>query len=125
MGAYSPFDNTTLDFHVYSSFTLDPTTGNRLPNTVTETYTCNVQLSSKFSENKEGINEVETRCTGKLLSPATFSSKIKVGMIADATVNGVEGKLRLLDMGSNTLVFARASQFQDFSGIFEQTGAAS
>ena len=125
MGAYSPFDNATLDFSVYSSFTIDPTTGNRLQNSVTESYTCSVQLSPKFTENKEGINEVETRCTGKLLSPATFSAKIKVGMVADATINGVSGKLRLLDMGSNTLVFARASQFQDFTGIFEQTGAAS
>jgi hypothetical protein len=125
MGAYSPFDNATLNFPVYSSFTIDPSTGNRLQNTVDETYICSVQLSPKFTENKEGVNEVETRCNGKLLSPATFSSKIKVGMVADATVNGVSGKLRLLDMGSNTLVFARASQFQDFTGIFEQTGAAS
>ena len=125
MGAYSPYDNAQLSFSVYSSFTLDPSTGNRLQNTVNENYSCSVQLSDKFSENKEGINEIETRCKGKLLAPAVFSEKIKVGMVAEATINGVSGKLRLLDMGSNTLVFARASQFQDFSGIFEQTGAAS
>jgi len=125
MSFYAPFDNATLIFKVYGSYSTDPTTGNRVQNDVSETYICNVQLNRKITENKEGINEVETRCAGKLLSPAFFSSKIKAGMIADATINGVSGKLRLLDMGSNTLVFARASQFQDFTGIFEQTGAAS
>jgi len=125
MGAYSPYDNAVLDFPVYSTFQTDPTTGNRVQSTTNETYSCSVQLNTKFTENKEGINEIETRCFGKLLEPAVFSDKIKVGMVAEATINGVSGKLRLLDMGSNTLVFARASQFQDFLGIFEQTGAAS
>lgn len=125
MGAYSPYDNATLVFSVYVNFITDPATGNRIQNSQNETYVCSVQLDEKFSENKEGINEIEAECSGKLLSPATFSDKIKVGMVAEATINGVQGKLRLLDMGSNTLVFARASQFQNFSGIFEQTGAAS
>jgi len=124
MGSYSPFDNATLTFQVYGSFSTDPTTGNRVQNNVAETYVCNVQLNSKLTSNKEGINEVDTSCKGKLLSPATFSSKIKAGMTADATVNGVTGKLRIADLGTNILPYARATQFQSFEGVFEQTGAA-
>ncbi len=124
MGAYSPFDNATLVFQVYGSFSNDPTTGNRVQNNTSETYLCNVQLRTASSENKGGINEVETLCVGKLLSPATFSSKVKVGMEADATINGATGKIRILDLGTNVLPYARATQFQSFSGEFEQTGAA-
>ena len=124
MGSYAPFDNATLTFEVYGSFSTDPSTGNRVQNNLSETYTCNVQLKSKFTSNKEGVNEVDTSCTGKLLSPATFSGKIKAGMTAAATVNGVNGKLRILDLGTNILPYARATQFQSFEGVFEQTGAA-
>ena len=124
MGSYSPFDNTTLVFKVYSSYSTDKATGNLVQNDANETYICNVQLSGKFSENKEGVNEVETRCSGKLLSPATFSTKIKAGMYATATINGVTGRLRLVDLGTNMLPYARATQFQSFAGVFEQTGAA-
>jgi len=124
MGFYSPFDNATLVFKVYGSYSTDSTTGNRVQNDTSETYLCNVQLNRKLTENKEGINEVETSCAGKLLSPAIFSSKIKAGMIADATINGVTGKLRILDLGTNILPYARATQFQSFDGLFEQTGAA-
>jgi hypothetical protein len=124
MGSYSPFDNSTLVFKVYSSYSTDKATGNLVQNDTNETYICNVQLSGKFSENKEGVNEVESRCSGKLLSPATFSTKIKAGMYADATINGVTGRLRLVDLGTNMLPYARATQFQSFAGVFEQTGAA-
>jgi hypothetical protein len=124
MGSYSPFDNATLVFKVYSSYSTDKATGNLVQNDTNETYICNVQLSGKFSENKEGVNEVESRCSGKLLSPATFSTKIKAGMYADATINGVTGRLRLVDLGTNMLPYARATQFQSFAGVFEQTGAA-
>ena len=124
MGSYSPFDNTTLVFKVYSSYSTDKATGNLVQNDTNETYICNVQLSGKFSENKEGVNEVESQCSGKLLSPATFSTKIKAGMYADATINGVTGRLRLVDLGTNMLPYARATQFQGFAGVFEQTGAA-
>ena len=124
MGSYSPFDNSTLVFKVYSSYSTDKATGNLVQNDTNETYICNVQLSGKFSENKEGVNEVESRCSGKLLSPATFSTKIKAGMYADATINGVTGRVRLVDLGTNMLPYARATQFQSFAGVFEQTGAA-
>ena len=124
MGSYSPFDNATLVFKVYSSYSTDKATGNLVQNDTNETYICNVQLSGKFSENKEGVNEVESRCSGKLLSPATFSTKIKAGMYADATINGVTGRVRLVDLGTNMLPYARATQFQSFAGVFEQTGAA-
>ena len=124
MGAYSPFDNATLVFKVYGSFSIDPSTGNTFQNDVSETYVCNVQLDGAFSEDNEGVNKVTASCTGKLLSPAIFSDKIKVGMEAQATINGVEGTVRLLDLGTNVLPFARATQFQGFTGVFEQTGAA-
>ena len=124
MGSYSPFDNATLVFKVYGSYSIDPTTGNRVQNDVSETYLCNVQLRGGFTSNKEGVNESDTSCTGKLLAPATFSSKIKVGMTAEATVNGAVGKIRILDLGTNILPYARATQFQSFDGVFEQTGAA-
>ena len=124
MGKYSPFDNATLIFQVYGSYTVDSTTGNTVQNNVSETYKCNVQLDGAFTENKEGVNEVSASCTGKLLEPAVFTSKIKVGMEAAATINGATGKLRILDLGTNVLPFARATQFQSFTGVFEQHGAA-
>lgn len=124
MGKYSPFDNATLIFQVYGSYTVDSTTGNTVQNNVSETYKCNVQLDGAFTENKEGVNEVSASCTGKLLEPAVFTSKIKVGMEAAATINGATGKLRILDLGTNVLPFARATQFQSFTGVFEQNGAA-
>ena len=122
MGKYSPFDNATLVFQVYGSYTVDSTTGNTVQNNVSETYKCNVQLDGAFSETKEGVNEVSASCSGKLLEPAVFTSKIKVGMEADATINGATGKLRILDLGTNVLPFARATQFQSFTGVFEQYG---
>lgn len=124
MGAYSPFDNASLVFQVYGSFANDPTTGNRVQNNLEETYLCNVQLTAAAQQNKDGINEVVTLCSGKLLAPATFSAKIKVGAEAAATVNGATGKIRILDLGTNVLPYARATQFQSFSGEFKQTGAA-
>ena len=122
MGKYSPFDNATLIFQVYGSYVVDSTTGNTIQNNVSETYKCNVQLDGAFTENKEGVNEVSASCSGKLLEPAVFTSKIKVGMEADATINGATGKLRILDLGTNVLPYARATQFQSFTGVFEQYG---
>lgn len=124
MGIYAPFDNATLVFNVYNGFTTDENTGNRIQQDREQTYVCNIQLSPKFSENREGLNKVDTLCEGHLLNPAVFDTKIKAGMTATATINGVTGKFRLLDLGSNLLPFARSSQFQEFRGEFEQIGAA-
>jgi len=124
MGAYAPFDNASLSFDVYSSFALDANTGNRVPVTTTESYIANVQLQVNTSDPKPGIDENEMTCRGRLLSPTQFSEKVKVGSIATCTVNGIEGKLRLTDLGSNTLTFARNTLFQEFNGIFEQNGKA-
>ena len=124
MGAYSPFDNATLTFKVYGSFSLDPSTGNAVQNDIPEVYICNIQINGPFEELKEGVNKTSATCSGKLLSPAIFSPKIKIGMEADATINGAQGKFRIVDLGTNILPFARQTQFQDFSGVFEQTGGA-
>jgi len=124
MGAYSPFDNAELTFQVYGSFSLDPTTGNAVQNFLPETYICNIQLEGAFEEQNQGVNKVSTSCSGKLLSPAIFSEKISIGMEAAATINGVEGIVRILDLGTNILPFARKTQFQSFSGVFEQVGKA-
>lgn len=124
MGAYAPFDNATLNFEVYSTFAVDPSTGNPVPVNTSETYTANIQLQSGISENKPGIDESESPCTGRLLAPTQFSAKVKVGSVAACTVNGISGTLRLTDLGSNTLTFARNTLFQRFSGVFEQNGKA-
>ena len=124
MGAYSPFDNAELTFQVYGSFSLDPTTGNAVQNFLPESYICNIQLEGAFEEQNQGVNKVSTSCSGKLLSPAIFSEKISIGMEAAATINGVEGTVRILDLGTNILPFARKTQFQSFSGVFEQVGKA-
>ena len=124
MGAYSPFDNAELTFQVYGSFSLDPTTGNAVQNFLPETYICNIQLEGAFEEQNQGVNKVSTSCSGKLLSPSIFSEKISIGMEAAATINGVEGTVRILDLGTNILPFARKTQFQSFSGVFEQVGKA-
>tara|TARA_B100001094_G_C17823091_1_gene619506 strand:+ start:179 stop:556 length:378 start_codon:yes stop_codon:yes gene_type:complete len=124
MGAYSPFDNAELTFQVYGSFSLDPSTGNAVQNFLPESYTCNIQLEGAFEEQNQGVNKVTTSCSGKLLSPAIFSDKISIGMEAAATINGVQGTVRVLDLGTNILPFARKTQFQSFSGVFEQLGKA-
>lgn len=124
MGAYSPFDNAELTFQVYGSFSLDPSTGNAVQNFLPETYICNIQLEGAFEEQNQGVNKVTTSCSGKLLSPAIFSDKISIGMEAAATINGVQGTVRVLDLGTNILPFARKTQFQSFSGVFEQLGKA-
>lgn len=122
MGAYAPFDNASVTFKVYSSFAVDSQTGNRVPVTTDESYTANIQLQSNKAELKQGIDEGEMLCKGRLLSPTEFSSKVKVGSTGTCTVNGITGTLRLTDLGSNTLTFARNTLFQEFSGVFEQTG---
>ena len=63
-------------------------------------------------------------CNGRLLSPTTFSAKVKVGSVASCTVNGISGTIRLTDLGSNTLTYARSTLFQEFTGVFEQNGKA-
>ena len=124
MGAFAPYDNSALAFKVYSSFALDSKTGNRVPVKTTENYTANIQLQPNKSDQKPGIDENEMSCKGRLLSPTTFSTKIKVGSVATCTVNGISGTLRLTDLGSNTLTYARNVLFQEFSGVFEQNGKA-
>ena len=85
MGIYAPFDNATLVFKVYNGFTTDETTGNRIQQDREQTYVCNIQLSPKFSENREGLNKVDTLCEGHLLNPAVFDTKIKVSVDVQAT----------------------------------------
>ncbi len=122
MGFYSPFDNSTLTFAVYGSFSVDPFTKNRVQNSVDEVYTCNIQLNVAQSDVREGVNLGDLVCTGKLLAPSVFSEKVKVGALAQAVINGVQGTVRLVDIGTNVLPIARASQFQNFVGVFEQVG---
>ena len=124
MGAYAPYDNASLAFKVYRTFSVDATTGNTVPVDSTETYTANIQLQLSSEDQKPGIAENEMRCKGRLLDPSTFSSKIKVGSIAECTVNGINGTLRLTDLGSKSLTFARSTLFQEFSGVFKQAGRA-
>tara|TARA_A200000159_G_C7125739_1_gene256725 strand:+ start:71 stop:448 length:378 start_codon:yes stop_codon:yes gene_type:complete len=124
MGAYAPFDNATLTFKVYSIFAVDPATGNRVPVNADETYTANIQLQTGTTTSNPGVDESDIPCTGRLLSPTQFSAKVKVGSKATCTVNGISGTLRLTDLGSNTLTFARNTLFQQFTGVFEQSGKA-
>jgi hypothetical protein len=122
MGAYTPWDNATMAFKVYSSFATDPETGNRVPVNTTETYIANVQMQSGKQDYKPGIDENVIQCKGRLLTPTVFGSKVKVGAIADCTINGMTGTLRVTDIGSNELVFTRSIFHQGFTGVFEQTG---
>lgn len=122
MGAYSPFDNASLTFKVYSTYAVDPNTGNRVPVTKDEQYVANIQLQPSSQEQKPGIDESDLRCKGRLLSPSTFSSKVSVGSVAECTVNDLVGKLRITDLGSNALTYTRSTLFQEFTGIFEQVG---
>ena len=122
MGAFAPYDNASLAFKVYSSFAVDSKTGNRVPVNSTENYTANIQLQPNKSDQKPGIDENEMVCKGRLLSPSSFSAKVKVGSVASCTVNGINGTLRLTDLGSNTLTYARSTLFQEFTGVFEQNG---
>jgi hypothetical protein len=122
MGAYAPFDNAALVFKVYSTYAIDPNTGNKVPVDTAETYTAHIQLQTSSQDYKAGIDEAKFSCKGRLLSPTTFSPKVKVGAVASCTVNGVSGTLRLTDLGSNSLTFARNTLHQEFSGVFEQVG---
>lgn len=122
MGAYAPWDNATLVFQVFSSYATDSKTGNRVPVNMAETYLANVELELNQQDYKSGVDENIVQCKGRLLAPSTFSSKVKVGMIANCTVNGITGTLRVTDIGSRELLFARSTLHQGFRGVFEQTG---
>ena len=122
MGAYAPFDNATLVFRVYSTFATDSKTGNKVPVNTPETYIANVELDLNRQDYKGGIDENIVQCRGRLLAPSTFSAKVKVGMVADCTVNGITGTLRVTDIGSRELLFARSTLHQGFRGEFKQTG---
>lgn len=122
MGAFAPFDNASLEFEVYGSYATDPQTGNRVPVNTTESYTANIQLQSSKQDIKPGIDKNDIPCKGRLLSPTTFSGKVKVGAYASCTVNGISGRLRITDLGSNMLTYARNTLYQEFSGVFEQNG---
>jgi len=122
MGAYAPFDNATLVFDVYSSFATDSKTGNRVPVTTAQTYVANIQLQPNGQDFKPGIDENKVPCRGRLLTPSTFSSKVQVGMTAKCTVNGITGTLRVTNIGSQELLFARSTLHQGFIGEFKQIG---
>jgi hypothetical protein len=124
MGAFAPFDNAELSFQVYSSFAVDSRTGNHAQVNTTESYVANIQLQPNRSDPKPGVDQNDITCTGRLLSPTEFSAKVKAGSTAACTVNGISGTLRITDLGTNTLTFARNTLHQEFTGVFEQNGKA-
>lgn len=68
MGAFAPYDNAALVFKVYTSYAVDPNTGNRVPVTKDESYVANIQLQPSRQQSKPGIDENDVNCKGRLLS---------------------------------------------------------
>ena len=125
MGAYAPFDNAILDFQVQEgTLAVDPDTGNTIPLLESQLYICNIQLELSSQDNRPGVDKASIRATGRLLKPSTFSEYIKVGSIARCRVNDIEGRLILTDLGTQLLPFVRNDLFSQFTGRFEQFGAA-
>jgi len=125
MGAYAPFDNAILDFQVQEgTLAVDPDTGNTIPLLESQLYICNIQLELSSQDNRPGVDKASIRATGRLLKPTTFSEYIKVGSIARCRVNDIEGRLILTDLGTQLLPFVRNDLFSQFTGRFEQFGAA-
>jgi hypothetical protein len=125
MSTFAPFDVATLSFDVAASWTVDPKTGNTIPVETTKSYTAAVKLSPASTTPEAGADQTVYSVTGKLLSPTYFGNEVRNGALCRMTVNGIEGRLELSDIGIGTPSTYRRWLKQDIQGTFRVVGLGS
>jgi hypothetical protein len=125
VAAYAPHGNMELTFTVGSSAppTLDPETGNYNVDTDELDYLAAGNLESPRWTPGFGADATLFLVKGRLLSPAAFDERITTGMLAEATVNGVKGRLELTyDLDTFSDRVTNTDLRQRFTGIFRVVG---
>ena len=92
----APFETTTLVFQVPGTYATDPDTGNWVATTTSESYTA--ALRDKAMPDymvQPGVDATTVYLEGTLITPMVWSERIKPGMIAQATWQGLVGRFEL------------------------------
>jgi len=86
--------NATLKFSVSASGgSVDPVTGNYIPNAATVTVPAYVRESRDNTEYEAGVDQNTIAVVVWLADPTNVANTIKHGSMADAVVDGVKGVL--------------------------------
>jgi len=92
----NPLANATLVFSVASGYAVDSTTGNFVESTTDETYYATLKQSRDPQyEQRVGADETAIYMKGRLVSPLATSG-VSAGDVAEATIEGKEGRFELL-----------------------------
>ena len=125
VAAYAPHGNMELTFTVGSDDPpiVDPNTGNYIVDTEELDYLAAANLESPRWTPGFGADPTLFTVKGRLLSPAAFDSRITTGIQAEATVNGVKGRLELTyDLDTFSDRVTNTDLRQRFTGIFRVVG---
>ena len=91
-----PLANATLVFSVASSYGTDAVTGNYIVTTTDSTYYATLKQSRDPQyEQRVGADESAIYMKGRLVSPLAISG-VSAGDVAEATIEGQEGRFELL-----------------------------
>lgn len=129
--AYGPFSSGTITFRVGDSSNAwieDPATGNYIPgpnHTITLQYEVSLSLSPASNNNAPGTELVQYYCQGCLLKPAIFDPRVSIGAVGTATLQGLDGRFILTEIGVSMEPGYRSTLRQRLAGTFELVGAGS
>lgn len=123
IAGFDPWGNALLTFSVgvVGATSVDPETGNVVPNTEELQYLAAVKLEGPSGASQIGAENQEYRVTGRLLHPAVFDSRISHGSQAVAAIEGVEGRFEL-NYDLSTDRGARQDVRQNIQGTFRVVG---
>lgn len=92
----NPLANATLVFSVASGYAVDAMTGNLVASTTDATYYATLKQSRDPQyEQRVGADETAIYMKGRLVSPLATSG-VSAGDVAEATIEGQEGRFELL-----------------------------
>ncbi|MGA0787459.1 MAG: hypothetical protein ACO3QH_08205 [Ilumatobacteraceae bacterium] len=122
IATYAPWGNAQLAFEVgTTSITDDPETGNPVQGIEVLEYLAAITLDTPNWQPQAGVDNTTYTCRGRLLTPATFDSRITNGSQAEATINGAYGRFELtFDLAMDA--FHRRDLRQAFQGTFRVNG---
>jgi hypothetical protein len=93
---YAPWGNAQLAFELGTGVTaIDSCTGNTIETTEIVEYLASLNIQKPSWQGKSGVDETTYTCQGRLLTPATFDTRITNGTQADCLLNGLKGRLEL------------------------------
>ena len=96
---YAPHGNAVLRFQLPKVWQVDPKTGNRYSDLKAREileYLATINLQRPNWKGQEGVDNTTYSCSGRLLHPVKFDSRITNGTQAEATINGYEGRFELI-----------------------------